>query len=103
MEAENQTTKARPSDKAIKKAKNRLDATIAAEKMAGVLQSDSTEAVTDPVTTPFLMAMNDEGYKARQGKADTLIIDRCYSCRQSSRFTFTGSTGEFKLCALCLN
>ena len=103
MQTQNRTHPNRPSEKSLRKARNRLSAKIASEKMAGIPKMDSTEAVTDPVITPFLMAMEDEGFVTQKEDSQALKIDRCPRCQQSSRFAFTGNTGEFKLCAVCHN
>ncbi|WP_166267897.1 hypothetical protein [Marinobacter caseinilyticus] len=92
------------TEKAVRKARNRLNATISAEKMAGVPHAKSTQAITDPVITPFLMAMEAEGYEPQKNSAGAPLIERCDACNKSRRFTFTGApTGEFKLCADCRN
>lgn len=90
-----------PTPKQFQRARNRLAARIAADKMQGIERSNSTLAVSDPVITPFLQAMKEVGYLPQTGRRGSLVSDRCARCSKPTAYTFLHGDSAFRACATC--
>lgn len=90
-----------PARKDLQRERNKLAAKIAAEKMAGVKPMEGTAAISDPVVTPFLNAMQGAGFVLKQTPRSAVQAQSCKDCGRKMAYRFLDGDRELVVCAEC--